>query len=665
MAFKSTFRTRRHRSPQVHEQNENSKPFFSKTIEPTVQNREDTAFFQPKLTIGQPGDQYEQEADQMADAVVSQSNSPASIQQKAEGIQKMDSSRIEEDRKIQEKPLQMQSEASSSEAMMDDEEKAVQMQAVEEEKLQKQESETEEDLIQKQEEDEPEKAVQMQSEPTSEETVEEEEKPVQMKARGNAAKHAGAKLSRRIKSSSGRGHLMDKSTRTQMENSFGIGFSDVNIHTGPEALEMNKALGAQAFTHGKDIYFNTGKYRPDSIEGKHLLAHELTHVVQQGGGNEKIQKRPSAPSYKGTKGSYSESEIQLPKLKEVFLMDFWAYRFIYPEQTISVSISDPTINHLSWEFYDPSDNMLSGSFSTTTASSQATTLPFKIENKPDWLSSDLQQGRYLVRCVGRKDGMPIAYADTTFYLWKNKTVEKYNLKDLKNIIDNPTSHSLGDVGAAYARSMMLEHQEAIASTGTGKYVGSECTSKPEGVPTQNCTSYVLEVLKNAFEAKGKGATWQKVFSEAQKTSGGKFKGTDLIKALVSKAGWKSVFWSPDKKNPSDSDNEHPYAYKVSKNKGTYYDIPVEKDKAIIDYRLTGSEEAEKFSQLDKLKNVSLSVLAARGGKHLALILNGVVYEVHWDKGVDDADLIEATPLEDWDWLSGVLSMPSEDFKKHF
>ncbi len=46
---------------------------------------------------------------------------------------------------------------------------------------------------------------------------------------------------------------------------------------------MNKGLGAQAFTHGSDIYFNEGKYDPDSNSGKRLLAHESTHTVQQGG----------------------------------------------------------------------------------------------------------------------------------------------------------------------------------------------------------------------------------------------------------------------------------------------------------------------------------------------------------------------------------------------
>lgn len=67
-----------------------------------------------------------------------------------------------------------------------------------------------------------------------------------------------------------------------MSKSMGVDFSEVRIHTNASALAMNKALHAHAFTHGKDIYFNQGMYDPESATGKHLLAHELTHVVQQG-----------------------------------------------------------------------------------------------------------------------------------------------------------------------------------------------------------------------------------------------------------------------------------------------------------------------------------------------------------------------------------------------
>jgi hypothetical protein len=71
--------------------------------------------------------------------------------------------------------------------------------------------------------------------------------------------------------------------RSFMESRFGANFSDVNVHADNQAGILNRSLNAQAFTHGSDVYFGEGKYNPESRQGKHLLAHELTHVVQQGG----------------------------------------------------------------------------------------------------------------------------------------------------------------------------------------------------------------------------------------------------------------------------------------------------------------------------------------------------------------------------------------------
>ena len=69
-----------------------------------------------------------------------------------------------------------------------------------------------------------------------------------------------------------------------MSNRFGRDFSSVKIHTDVQAVRMNRDLNAKAFTVGNDVYFNQGQYQPGSSKGKHLLAHELTHVVQQGNG---------------------------------------------------------------------------------------------------------------------------------------------------------------------------------------------------------------------------------------------------------------------------------------------------------------------------------------------------------------------------------------------
>ena len=93
--------------------------------------------------------------------------------------------------------------------------------------------------------------------------------------------HAPNHIETQINNSRGGGSIMDRSTKNFMESRFGTDFSEVRIHTGSQAVQMSRELNAQAFTVGNDIYFNEGKYSPNSDSGKHLLAHELTHTVQQ------------------------------------------------------------------------------------------------------------------------------------------------------------------------------------------------------------------------------------------------------------------------------------------------------------------------------------------------------------------------------------------------
>jgi hypothetical protein len=78
------------------------------------------------------------------------------------------------------------------------------------------------------------------------------------------------------------GFPIDTGTRQFFEPRFGHDFSHVRVHTGPSAAASAQALNAVAYTLGRDVVFNTGQYAPQSGHGQHLLAHELTHVVQQG-----------------------------------------------------------------------------------------------------------------------------------------------------------------------------------------------------------------------------------------------------------------------------------------------------------------------------------------------------------------------------------------------
>lgn len=89
-------------------------------------------------------------------------------------------------------------------------------------------------------------------------------------------------IEQRIEASRGHGQPLAPAVRADMESRFGSDFGDVRTHTGAEAAELSRALDAQAFTSGSDVFFDSGRYAPAAPAGRALLAHELTHVVQQG-----------------------------------------------------------------------------------------------------------------------------------------------------------------------------------------------------------------------------------------------------------------------------------------------------------------------------------------------------------------------------------------------
>lgn len=88
----------------------------------------------------------------------------------------------------------------------------------------------------------------------------------------------------RINQERGGGQALDKSVQTQMSAAIEHDFSSVRVHTSPESDDLNRDLHAKAFTTGRDIFFRSGAYDPGSSEGQELIAHELTHVVQQSSG---------------------------------------------------------------------------------------------------------------------------------------------------------------------------------------------------------------------------------------------------------------------------------------------------------------------------------------------------------------------------------------------
>jgi hypothetical protein len=106
-------------------------------------------------------------------------------------------------------------------------------------------------------------------------------------ARAGAGLLAGGRVhgdvERAIAARRGRGRALDPATRDWVGQQLGDGLEDVRVHDDADAAQLARSVSARAFTTGPDVYFGAGEYRPGTGEGDRLLAHELTHVVQQRG----------------------------------------------------------------------------------------------------------------------------------------------------------------------------------------------------------------------------------------------------------------------------------------------------------------------------------------------------------------------------------------------
>jgi len=189
---------------------------------------------QTKLTVGAPGDPYEQEADRVASQVISMSAPPdssASVQRQLETNN----------------PNQIWQRAQSITPV-----------------------------------------VQRQIDPRV------QMRQMLQRAAQIDGNQASGDLESRLNASKGGGSPLSEGVRGFMEPRFGADFSGVRVHTGGEAVQMNQELGAQAFTHGSDVYFGAGK----SPGNNELTAHELTHVVQQNGNLQINAKKANVHNYK-------------------------------------------------------------------------------------------------------------------------------------------------------------------------------------------------------------------------------------------------------------------------------------------------------------------------------------------------------------------------------
>lgn len=320
--------------------------FFSKTNDSTtdsVQKKEENAFFQQKsggIKVGEPGDRHEQEADQVAAKIVDQKEGGDTSVDAGQisGVQRYmtnakedelgtNTMRFEKDKYIQEQAATDAKEEEPGAMVHTKEEKEqVDMQAAgegvkEEEPGSMVSAKEEREQVDMQatiggdkEEDSGIVNTKEEKEQVDRQIVageeQEEESPttsVQTKSEGGP-KTTSIGLTKKINKRKGKGRPLPEKTRSEMEKGFGVDFSEVNIHTDKESGEMNQALRAQAFTHGKDIYFDEGKFDTRSSQGKRLLAHELTHVVQQKG--PEIKSKPSG------EGNVQRSADQMPQDKK-------------------------------------------------------------------------------------------------------------------------------------------------------------------------------------------------------------------------------------------------------------------------------------------------------------------------------------------------------------
>ena len=195
---------------------------------------------QAKLNIGEPNDKYEKEADATASKVVQQINSPTQGRsvQRQEGIE-------EEDEELQMKPIS---------------------------KIQRQEG------------------------------IEEEDEELQMKSLVQRRENidggaASSDLESSIQSARGNGQSLDASLQDKMGQAMGADFSGVKVHTDSQADQLNKSIQAKAFTTGQDVFFRQGAYEPSSRDGQELIAHELTHVVQQNANTVQPRRNKIARKY--------------------------------------------------------------------------------------------------------------------------------------------------------------------------------------------------------------------------------------------------------------------------------------------------------------------------------------------------------------------------------
>ena len=228
---------------------------------------------QRKVKIGQANDQYEKEADRVADKVVAPEPSIIKpVQSKADSISTLQRSEEEE---AQTKIQKAEEEEAQTKIQRQEEEEAAQT------KIQREE---EEEAAQPKGEEE-EESMQMKGEEEEAQTKIQKAEEEEAQTKREFSSEQSDDFERKLEVSKSSGEKLQGELKAEMESKIGADFSNIKVHTGPVADSLAKDIGALAFAIGNNVYFKEGQFNPNSTDGKHLLAHELTHTVQQGAAN--------------------------------------------------------------------------------------------------------------------------------------------------------------------------------------------------------------------------------------------------------------------------------------------------------------------------------------------------------------------------------------------
>ena len=247
-----------------------NQPFFAKAgggdfFAPAVQM---------KMTVNQPGDKFEQEADKTAEKVMRMAAPAAGPDQKLQSTPEEKLQKAEED-KIQKSAASEEKIQKQTDEHLQKQEDKIQKAEMPEEKIQK--AEMPEDKIQKAAS--PDENIQKQPEDPVQNAPAEEHK-LQRKGTTAAPAVSGDTQSS-IRNKTG-GQALGNEVRGFMEPRFNADFSAIRVHHDAESASLNNQLSARAFTYQNHIFFSRDQYQPGTSEGKQLLAHELTHTIQQG-----------------------------------------------------------------------------------------------------------------------------------------------------------------------------------------------------------------------------------------------------------------------------------------------------------------------------------------------------------------------------------------------